>query len=86
LRGRLFIFCEIPGSGRTTIAKLIIDSVDRSILVQTDGVRAMLAHPTFAGDESRSVYDACFALAKEAIKNGYFVILDGTFMREAGSP
>ena len=53
-----------------------------SILIQTDGVRAMLAHPTFSGPESKLVYDACFEVAKVALKSGYLVILDGTFMRE----
>jgi predicted kinase len=82
LRGRLLIFCGIPGSGKTTVARLVADSVKDSILIQTDGVRAMLAHPTFSGAESRFVYDACFGVAKEALKNNYLVLLDGTFMRE----
>jgi len=82
LRGKLLIFCGVPGSGKTTIAKLITDTVEKSILVQTDGVRAMLAHPTFGNDESRLVYDACFGIAKEALRRGYLVVFDGTFMRE----
>ena len=82
MRGRLVIFCGIPGSGKTTIAKLVANSVKDAILIQTDGVRAMLAHPTFSSEESRFVYDACFGIAREALKNGYLVMLDGTFMRE----
>lgn len=82
MRGRLLIFCGIPGSGKTTVARLVAESIKNAILIQTDGVRAMLAHPTFSGDESRFVYDSCFAVAKEALKNGYTVFLDGTFMRE----
>ncbi len=82
MRGRLLIFCGIPGSGKTTIAKLVATSVKDSILIQTDGVRLMLSHPTFSSAESRFVYDACFGIAREALKNGYLVMLDGTFMRE----
>jgi predicted kinase len=82
LQGRLLIFCGIPGSGKTTVARLVADSVKNSVLIQTDGVRAMLARPTFSGAESRFVYDACFEVAKTALKYGYLVILDGTFMRE----
>ena len=82
MRGRLLIFCGIPGSGKTTIARLVAGSVKDSILIQTDSVRAMLAHPAFSSAESRFVYDACFGIAREALKNGYLVMLDGTFMRE----
>jgi predicted kinase len=82
MKGRLVIFCGIPGSGKTTIARLVAGSIANSILVQTDGVRRMIAEPTFSPEESRMVYDACFAIAKEALKSGYLVILDGTFMRE----
>jgi len=82
MKGRLVIFCGIPGSGKTTVARLVADSVKDSLLIQTDDMRAMLPHPTFSGPESKFVYDACFAVAKVALKAGYFVVLDGTFMRE----
>jgi len=82
MKGRLVIFCGIPGSGKTTIAKLVADSYKDSILIETDSVRKMLAHASFSPDESRLVYHACFAIAREALKSGYFVLLDGTFLRE----
>jgi predicted kinase len=82
MRGRLVVFCGIPGSGKTTIAKLVASSFEGSMIIETDAVRKMLAHATFSPDESRFVYDACFAIAKEALKTGYFVLLDGTFLRE----
>lgn len=81
-RGRLVIFCGIPGSGKTTIAKLVVDSVEGSIHIQTDAVRAMLAHPVYGQKESQLVYDACYGIAREALRAGYLVVLDGTFMRD----
>ena len=51
MKGRLVIFCGIPGSGKTTIARLVLRSFEKSILIQTDDVRNMLAHPSFAPEE-----------------------------------
>jgi O-phosphoseryl-tRNA(Sec) kinase len=82
LQGRLLIFCGIPGSGKTTIARVVADRLPKAILVQTDAVRAMLGHPNFGAEESKFVYDGCMAVAREALRNGYTVLLDGTFMRE----
>jgi len=82
MKGRLVVFCGIPGSGKTTIAKLVANSFRDSIVIETDDVRRMLTHPSFSPDESKWVYSACFAIAKEALKAGYFVFLDGTFLRE----
>ncbi|MDV3293503.1 MAG: AAA family ATPase [Nitrososphaerales archaeon] len=82
MRPRLFIFCGIPGSGKTSIASLVTKAMGDAIHIQTDGVRGMLARPTFAGKESQFVYEASFALAREALKSGYSVVIDGTFMRE----
>jgi predicted kinase len=79
--GRLLIFCGIPGSGKTTVARLVADSAQDSILIQTDGVRGMLPHPTFSGSESKLVYDACYGIAKDFLREGYLVVLDATFMR-----
>ncbi|MDE1857700.1 MAG: ATP-binding protein [Thaumarchaeota archaeon] len=81
-RGRLIIFCGIPGSGKTTIARLAVSEVNDAAHIQTDAVRAMLAHPSFGQSESQLVYDACYGIAKEALQAGYLVVLDGTFMRD----
>ncbi|MDV3278396.1 MAG: AAA family ATPase [Nitrososphaerales archaeon] len=82
MRGRLLIFCGIPGSGKTTVAKIVAGTLPKAIHVQTDAVREMIAHPDFGGEESRFVYEGCIAVAREALRNGYTVLLDGTFMRE----
>jgi predicted kinase len=82
MKGKLVIFCGIPGSGKTTIARLVLNQFEDSILIETDGVRKMLAHPSFAPAESKLVYEACFAVAKEALRAGYLSVLDGTFLKE----
>lgn len=82
MRGRLVIFCGVPGSGKTTVARMVAERLEKTILIQTDAVRGMLSRPNFSGEESRFVYEGCMAVAKEALRNGYTVFLDGTFMRE----
>lgn len=75
------IFCGVPGSGKTTIAKLAAEGLENAMHIQTDAVRAMLSHPVFGQKESQFVYDICYGIAKEALRAGYLVLLDATFMR-----
>ena len=82
MKGRLVLFCGIPGGGKTTVARLVAGSFERSILIETDAVRGMLARPSFEPEESRFVYEACFGIAEEALRAGYFVALEGTFLKE----
>ncbi len=77
--GRLLVFCGIPGSGKTTIARLVAKKVPGAVHIQTDAVRGMIAEPTFSLDESELVYLASAAAASEALDRGRLVILDGTF-------
>jgi predicted kinase len=77
--GRLLLFCGIPGSGKTTIARLVAKNYPGSVHIQTDIVRAMITEPTFNMEESELVYQACVAAAKEALNTGRLVILDATF-------
>jgi predicted kinase len=79
---RLILFCGPPGSGKTTVARLVARAIKRSFHVQTDEVRAMLSSPKFTGDESRMVYEAATVLAGLALDNGYNAIIDATFPRE----
>jgi predicted kinase len=81
-QGRLVIFCGVPGSGKTTIAKLVADRLANAIHIQNDQVRAMLPRPVFGQKESQFVYDACYGIAKEALRAGYQVLLDATFIRD----
>jgi predicted kinase len=82
LQPRLLLFCGIPGSGKTTIATIVAEGLSRAVLVQTDSVRAMIAHPRYTGGESRFVYGAALAVAREALRSRYDTILDGTFPKE----
>jgi predicted kinase len=82
LQPRLLLFCGVPGSGKTTIATALSLKLSRAVLVQTDQVRAMLAHPRYTGAESRFVYGSAIATAGQALRFRYDTILDGTFPKE----
>jgi len=76
------LFCGIPGSGKTTIAKLLAARVTDAVHLQTDVFRVALSPPRYSRRESKFVYRAMIASGAEALRLGYSVILDGTFPRE----
>jgi len=77
--GRLIIFCGIPGSGKTSVARIVAKEDPTTVHVQTDAIRAMITKPAYSADESDFVYVACIEVAKEALDRGYTAILDATF-------
>jgi predicted kinase len=79
---KLLIFCGIPGTGKSTIAKLVAARLEGTVHIQTDAVRAMISSPTYTNEESEFVYSVCIMMAGEALQRGYNAFLDGTFLRE----
>lgn len=77
--GRLLIFCGIPGSGKTTIARFVAKSEPLAVLIQTDAMRASVPEPSYSVEESDLVYRSAIAAAKVWLDGGRLVILDGTF-------
>ncbi len=80
--GRLILLCGIAGSGKTTIALAIGARLERCVHIETDVVRGMVARPRHTAAESRFVYRSAFAVAAEALKQKYDVVLVATFYRE----
>jgi predicted kinase len=76
------IFCGIPGSGKTTIARLVATAIGSAVHIQTDTIRSMIPEPAYTWAEARFVYESMFQVGRQALKGGYDVILDGTFLKE----
>ncbi len=78
---QLVVFCGVPGSGKTTIAKRVALGIGDAFHIQTDIVRFMMPNPKYTQVESKLVYEACTLIAREALRAGYAAILDGTFLK-----
>lgn len=78
----MVIFCGVPGSGKTTIAKRVAAAMGDAFHIQTDTLRFMLPRPRYTADESKFIYKACTLLAREALRAGYSALLDGTFLKD----
>jgi len=77
--GKLVVFCGIPGSGKTTIARLVAKTDPQAVLIQTDAIRSMLVERSYSAEESDLVYRSCAAVARVWLGSGRLVIMDGTF-------
>ena len=90
-RPTLWVFCGLPGSGKSTIATRLADilSIDR---YNSDKIRKALhglgplAHTDLSVDEgiyaaeiSANVYDQLYAMARKAICEGCSLVLDATY-------
>ena len=50
--------------------------------MQTDTIRFMIPVPLYTHSESKFVYDSMFLVGRQALKDGYDVILDATFLKD----
>jgi predicted kinase len=82
MTGRVVIFCGIPGTGKTTIGKIVAQELERTVHIQTDIIRSMVTRSTYSGHESGFVYSSAISVARNALRATYDVILDGTFLKQ----
>ena len=77
----LFVFCGLPGTGKTTVAKIIAKKLDASV-ISTDYIRKkMFENPTYRNWEKSLIYKMMYLLAEHLSKTET-CILDAVFTKE----
>ena len=78
----LIIVCGLPGSGKSTAAKILADQTG-SIVLRSDLIRRELfPDPDYTSIERERVYAEMFAQADHWLAKGNSVILDATFSKQ----
>lgn len=76
-RRRLLFFKGLPGSGKTTTAREIVDQTG-ALRVNFDDLRAMLHNGSHSEDKEKFIHKVAKAIARLGFEEGYDVILDNT--------
>ena len=79
----IVIFCGLPGTGKTTLAKELAPLID-AVILSTDKIRKQLiAKPTYKRHERELIYDVMTLITKYLHKARKNCILDATFNKES---
>lgn len=76
---KLFVLVGIPGSGKTTLAKNMIESLDSDIIhISRDAIREEVGDKVFNKKSEANVFKTYIARIATALKLGHDVIADAT--------
>ena len=79
----LIIVRGLPGTGKSTVANLLSQLIDKSVVLRTDEVRKkLISKPTYTHEEKSLVYKVTLIIAEYLARLGYNIILDGTFFKK----
>ena len=80
---KLFILIGIPGSGKTTLASEMVESIgDNVVHVSRDNVRYEVGDKTFNRKSEQRVFKEYIRRIASSLKMGYDVIADSTNLSE----
>lgn len=76
---KLFILIGIPGSGKTTLSKNMIESLNSdAVHISRDAIRKEVGEKTFSRKSEAKVFKTYVSRIATALKLGYDVIADAT--------
>ena len=73
------IVCGLPGTGKSTTARLIAEKIDARRLRSDVIRRALFAQRTYSAAETKAVYEEMFRQAEALLCAQTHVVLDATF-------
>ena len=74
----LIVLCGLPGSGKTTFAKTLLEHNDNTIWLSSDAIRKELWGDESCQKESEKVFGLMQSRAVKALREGVSVIYDAT--------
>lgn len=77
----LVIVMGYPGSGKTTLSKLLCHNINNSFLLSNDIIRNELQFPLKGSNFTKKVYEEALLRAKKGISSGMVPIFDATFYK-----
>lgn len=79
----LIILSGLPGSGKTTLARALLDSLP-AVHVESDAIRrTLVSSPRYTHAENRRVFDEVERLAGVALASGQAALIDATNLRHS---
>jgi predicted kinase len=79
----LILTIGLPGSGKSTFCRRLAPLID-AVILESDALRRLLfKEPTYTPTESRRLFDALHAAARELLTQGRNVIIDATSVKES---
>ncbi|MGI0085645.1 MAG: AAA family ATPase, partial [Nitrososphaerales archaeon] len=83
MSGTLLWFCGLPGSGKSTVSKLVVKMLEKrgvkAIYLSMDETRKKIfPNPTYSDEERDAAYRAFVLLGSTLCSNGHNVVLDAT--------
>jgi predicted kinase len=79
IKPQLYLLVGYPGSGKTTVAKIIREACGAEHLWTDWERQAMFDHPTHSVEESRKLYAYLNTIAEQMLASGKSVIFDTSF-------
>ena len=81
--GTVVWFCGLPGSGKTTVSRLVVELLEKkeieTVYLSLDEVRRRIfPNPSYSDEERDTAYRAFVLVASILCKNGHNVVLDAT--------
>lgn len=80
---RLFVLIGIPGSGKTTLSKELIDALgDNTIHVSRDAIRDDIGDSIYSKESESRVFKSYIGKIATSLKLGYDVVADSTNLQK----